>query len=174
MLGQNFQAKGKLMKRRMWLCFVIASSSLTTSCGKKDSDKKSNPVVDENPPIVDPQPSDPSKKEPVLVTKGELSCYDHGGYLTSCTMVDKVLSERLPAISKFILEYSFACSGHQMAIAVQFGDLTVALKQEADQKIELIGNGPFVLKDSNPDWSKSADLEPGCSLNIVSFTVSAI
>ncbi|HYX36863.1 MAG TPA: hypothetical protein VE954_27460 [Oligoflexus sp.] len=161
------------MKRRMWLCIFVASSSFASSCGKKDNDKKSTPVADPNLPIVDPQPSDP-KKEPVLVTRGELSCYDHGGYLTGCTMADKVLSEKLTAISKFNLEYSFACSGHQMAIAVQFGDLTVALKQEADQKIELIGNGPFVLKDSNPDWSKSADLEPGCSLNILNFTVSAI
>ncbi|MDQ3230286.1 MAG: hypothetical protein M3Q07_00570 [Pseudobdellovibrionaceae bacterium] len=161
------------MNRRMWLCFVIASSSLTVSCGKKDSDKKGNPVVDENIPIVDPQPSDP-KKEPVPVTRGELTCYDHGGYLTGCTMADKVLSQELPALSKFVLEYSFACSGHRMAIAVQFGDLTVALKQEADQKVELIGNGPFVLKDSDPDWSKSADLAPDCSLNIKNFTVSAI
>lgn len=161
------------MKAKIGLFFMIILS-ITISCGKKSNSERKDPEADPRAPLIDPQLDGPQKPDPIMVSRGILDCYDHGGYLTDCTMKERVLSERQSVLSKFILDYSFSCVGSQLAIVVQFDALMVPLKQEENQKIELIGNGPFTLKDSDPKWSKSGDVQPSCSLDIVNFSVSSI
>lgn len=161
-----------MTSRLHYSAYVAIVAVCMASCGHKHSDSAQVPTSPDVP--VTDSPKGPVKADPKLVERGELSCYDYGGYLTGCTMPDKTLSASVSQVSKFTLEYSFNCVGSDLAIVVQFGDVIVRLKQEPSQKIELTGTGPFIVKDQNPDWSKSGDLQPGCTLDLGTFAVTAI
>ena len=112
--------------------------------------------------------SDPSQFLPAAkpVSDGSFSCFDTGLFLSNCQLAETVLAEPELLEQEYDVNFTFACRGHQIDIALDAGASSVCLQPKTgSQTATVTGNGLRIV-DRNPERTRKSTFDHGCEFKI--------